>query len=748
MEIMAVFSPLIAFLVAGLFGKQIGDKGCQFITSAAVILAALASIALFFDVILNPDVMNNYSYVTPLATWIDSGNFTAEWALKIDPLSVVMMCVVNIVSACVHVYSIGYMSHDPAKGRFMAYLSLFTFAMLMLVTANNLLQLFFGWEGVGLASYLLIGFWSHKHSANAAAQKAFVVNRIGDFGLALAIMSVFAVFGSIDFEVIFSDPAQYAQTTMNFWGYEVHALTLICLLLFMGAVGKSAQLGLHTWLPDAMEGPTPVSALIHAATMVTAGVFLIARFSPLFEYAPLAREVVTIIGALTAFIAATIGMTQFDIKRVIAYSTMSQLGYMFFALGVSAYGAAMFHLVTHAFFKALLFLGAGSVIHAMSDEQDMRNMGGIWKKIPITYVLMWMGSLALAGIPPFAGYYSKDIILESAWASGSWYGQYAFWLGIAAAFMTAFYTWRMLFMTFHGKARARADVMDHIHESPLVMTGPLVILATGALFAGTLFYGGFVGSTYEHNEAVNSAIIDGVQASKDKAEKDKVENDSAAKDKMAQIAHQVEEHDIKESARGNDEEKNHSDVGINVWSKRFFWDDAIFVLSENDSIEAAHSSPFWVKILPLIVAFFGIAAAYLAYIVNTGLPSLIVSMFRPIHSLFYNKWYFDPIYNAVFVKNSFRSGWFFWKIGDRKVIDGLGPDGTAFLSRKIACGLSRFQSGLVYQYAFVMMLAVVAIISWMVFRSDLGFSDISGLSGVSGGGAAADTVNKIGEVQP
>jgi NADH-quinone oxidoreductase subunit L len=376
---------------------------------------------LFKDVILDGNART-----ISLMTWISSGDFVVDWAIRLDTLSVIMMNVITIVSACVHLYSVGYMSHDKAKARFMSYLSLFTFAMLMLVTADNLIQLFFGWEGVGLASYLLIGFWNHKHSANRAAMKAFIVNRVGDLGLALGVFVIFLTFGTVQFDEIFNGVSREIPTYFNFWGFELHAITLACILLFIGACGKSAQLGLHTWLPDAMEGPTPVSALIHAATMVTAGIFLIARFSPLYEYAPDALILVTYVGAATAIVAATIGMTQFDIKRVIAYSTMSQLGYMFFALGVSAYGAAMFHLMTHAFFKALLFLGAGSVIHAMSDEQDMRKMGGIWKKIPFTYVMMWVGSLALAGIPYFAGYYSKDMVLEAAWADQTTHGHVAY----------------------------------------------------------------------------------------------------------------------------------------------------------------------------------------------------------------------------------------------------------------------------------------------------------------------------------
>ncbi len=492
METLAIFLPLIGYLVARLGARWIGDTGAMAATVAAVNLSLLISIWLFVDVAINGNART-----IELFTWIDSGEFELSWALRLDTLTAVMLIVVTGVSGMVHIYSIGYMHHDPHKPKFFAYLSLFTFMMLMLVTADNLVQMYFGWEGVGLASYLLIGFWNERPSANTAAIKAFVVNRVGDFGFALGIMGVFFLFGSVQFETIFAAVPDMADATFEFLGVEVHALTTICLLLFLGAMGKSAQLGLHTWLPDAMEGPTPVSALIHAATMVTAGVFMLARLSPLYEFAPVALAVVAVIGALTAFIAATIGLTQFDIKRVIAYSTMSQLGYMFFAIGVSAYSAAIFHLMTHAFFKALLFLGAGSVIHAMSDEQDMRRMGGIWRQIPYTYTLMWIGSLALAGIGipaiyGFAGFYSKDIILESAFAAHSWFGTLAFWLGIAAALMTAFYSWRLLFLTFHGEPRADEKVMAHVHESPWVMIGPLVVLGLGSLFAGILAYDAFV----------------------------------------------------------------------------------------------------------------------------------------------------------------------------------------------------------------------------------------------------------------
>lgn len=666
LEYTAVFAPLVAFLIAGLLGWKIGDKGAQFVTCAGVILAAISSVTLFFQVILGSD-----PHTIQVMNWITSGDFSVNWALRIDQLAVVMMCVINIVSSCVHVYSLGYMSHDPNKAKFMAYLSLFTFAMLMLVTSDNLLQLFFGWEGVGLASYLLIGFWNHKHSANAAAMKAFIVNRVGDLGLTLGIMAAFVVFGTIQFDGIFDQAADKSYETFNFFGYNIHALTLVCLLLFVGAVGKSAQLGLHTWLPDAMEGPTPVSALIHAATMVTAGVFLVSRFSPVFEYAPMALQVVCITGALTAIVAATIGMTQFDIKRVIAYSTMSQLGYMFFALGVSAYGAAMFHLMTHAFFKALLFLGAGSVIHAMSDEQDMRNMGGIWKKIPVTYVLMWIGSLALAGVPFFAGYYSKDMILEAAWADQTWFGHMAFWLGAAAALMTAFYSWRLILMTFHGQPRADHHVMDHVHESPPVMIAPLLVLATGAILAGFVFYSGFVGSAH----------------------------------------HGTESHETV-AAPAHEEEKS-------VWNKDAFWGDSLFVLPENDTVEAAHSVPTWVKFFPVLMGVIGITLGYIAYMFFTGIPARVSSMFKPLHTLFYRKWFFDELYDKLFVKTSIALGKGLWKGGDQAIIDDLGPNGLASSSKRIAGWMSRFQTGYVFQYAFVMMIGLVGLVTWLAFRSGL-----------------------------
>ena len=513
----AIFLPLIAAIIAGAMAfantgndkakKARLDKMAQYVTCGGLLLSAVLAIVIFKDVALGGN-----SQTVQLFSWIESGTLNVSWALRVDSLTAVMMIVVTVVSAMVHVYSIGYMSHDPDVPRFMAYLSLFTFFMLMLVTADNLVQMFFGWEGVGLSSYLLIGFWYNKPSANAAAIKAFVVNRVGDFGFALGIFTVYMMFDSVNFDEIFTAAPMKANDTISVFGGQFHGLTVACLLLFVGAMGKSAQLGLHTWLPDAMEGPTPVSALIHAATMVTAGVFMVARLSPLFEYSEVALTVVTIVGASTCIFAATVACTQTDIKRVIAYSTCSQLGYMFFACGVSAYSAGIFHLMTHGFFKALLFLGAGSVIHAMSDEQDMRKMGGIRKMIPVTYALMWVGSLALAGIWPFAGFYSKDIILEAAWGAHTAAGGYAFWMGILAAFLTAFYSWRVILMTFHGKSRADEIVLAHVHESPKVMLVPLIVLAAGALFAGYIGYENFVGQKVAEFWGSSILVLDSHQA--------------------------------------------------------------------------------------------------------------------------------------------------------------------------------------------------------------------------------------------
>jgi NADH-quinone oxidoreductase subunit L len=631
-----VFLPLLGALIAGFFGRLLGDRGAQVVTCGFMLVSMVLGWIAFQDVALAGNART-----VELFTWLSSGDLQASWALKFDTLTAVMVIVVTTVSAMVHVYSIGYMSHDHSIPRFMAYLSFFTFAMLMLVTADNLIQMFFGWEGVGVASYLLIGFWFHKPTANAAAIKAFLVNRVGDFGFALGIFGTFLLFDTIHLDTIFQMVASKQNVSISFLGGEFHALTVLCLLLFIGAMGKSAQLGLHTWLPDAMEGPTPVSALIHAATMVTAGVFMVARLSPMMEYSETALAVITIVGAATAFFAATIGMTQTDIKRVIAYSTCSQLGYMFFALGVSAYSAAIFHLMTHAFFKALLFLGAGSVIHAMSDEQDMRKMGGIYRKIPFTYAMMWIGSLALAGVPFFAGFYSKDMILEAAYAAQSNLGYFAFWMGIAAALMTAFYSWRLLIVTFHGSPRASAEVMSHVHESPLVMTIPLLVLAVGAVFAGWLGYNTFVG--------------DGMDA---------------------------------------------------------FWGSAILVLEGNNTVKAAHHVPTWVKLLPIFVGIAGIALAYWIYMLRPGTADKIVAAFRPVYSFFFNKWYFDELYDWLFVRPALRLGRIFWKTGDGDIIDGYGPDGVSAAARFLAGRAAVLQSGYVYHYAFAMLIGVVVILSW------------------------------------
>ena len=646
-----VFLPLVAAVIAGILafvrhGKDESashriDQVAQWVTCGGLLLSALAAIIVFNDVALNGNART-----VDLFTWIDSGAFQVSWALKVDTLTAVMMIVVTVVSSMVHVYSIGYMHHDTHVPRFMGYLSLFTFFMLMLVTADNLIQMFFGWEGVGLASYLLIGFWYDRPSANAAAIKAFVVNRVGDFGFALGIFTVFMVFDTVHLDTIFASAAGNSETVITVFGGEFHALTVACLLLFVGAMGKSAQLGLHTWLPDAMEGPTPVSALIHAATMVTAGIFLVARMSPLFEYSDIALTVVTLIGASTAIFAATVACTQNDIKRVIAYSTCSQLGYMFFACGVSAYSAGIFHLTTHAFFKALLFLGAGSVIHAMSDEQDMRKMGGIWKLIPVTYALMWIGNLALAGIPPFAGYFSKDIVLEAAWASHTGVGQYAFWLGITAAFLTAFYSWRLLFMTFHGSPRADEKVMAHVHESPKVMIVPLLVLASGAVLSGLIGYNSFVGE---------GAVE--------------------------------------------------------------FWGNAILVLESHPALEGAHHVPAWVKYAPLVVGIVGISLAYTLYIKRTDLPAKLAKNFNGLYLFSFNKWYFDELYDRIFVRPAFYLGRNLWKVGDGSLIDGIGPDGVSAAVKHLAQRAAALQTGYLYHYAFAMLAGVVVLLSWYLFAN-------------------------------
>jgi NADH-quinone oxidoreductase subunit L len=639
-----VFLPIIGALIAGLFGRILGPRPSELITTALLMAAAALSWVAFIDV--------GFSHTTQKITilrWITSGELDVSWTIRVDTLTAVMLVVVNTVSALVHLYSIGYMHEDESRQRFFAYLSLFTFAMLTLVTADNFLQMFFGWEGVGLASYLLIGFWYHKPEANAAAMKAFVVNRVGDFGFALGIFGTFAVFGTISFDAVFKAAAGMEGKPMLFLGHQWDTMTVLCLLLFMGAMGKSAQFLLHTWLPDAMEGPTPVSALIHAATMVTAGVFMVARLSPMFEHAPMALQFVTLIGAITAFFAATVGLVQNDIKRVVAYSTCSQLGYMFVALGVGAYGAGVFHLFTHAFFKALLFLGSGSVIHAMHHEQDMRNMGGLASKLRLTWAMMLIGTLALTGlgIPHligFAGFHSKDAIIEAAWA-GHTPGNYAFWLLVIAAFMTSFYSWRLMFLTFHGKTRADHETYDHAHESPAVMMVPLFVLALGAIAAGFVFAPYFIGHEY-----------------------------------------------------------------------KVFWGKALFEGPHNHIMHAMHEVPELVAWSATIAMVAGFALSYLYYIAAPWLPAATARSFRPLYLFLLNKWYFDELYDAIFVKPAMWLGRFLWKKGDGAVIDGLGPDGIASRVMWTTGRLVKLQTGYVYHYAFAMLIGVAIIVTAFMFH--------------------------------
>jgi NADH-quinone oxidoreductase subunit L len=670
-----VFLPLIGFLIAGLFGRLIGARASEIVTTALLLVAALLSWVALFQVGFGSGTTR-----IQVATWLASADLRVDWAFRIDTLTVVMLVVVNTVSSLVHLYSIGYMHEDPHRPRFFAYLSLFTFAMLMLVTADNLVQMFFGWEGVGLASYLLIGFWYQKPSANAAAMKAFIVNRVGDFGFLLGIFLVFVLFGAVTFDAIFPKAGELTSQTFRFLGYEWNALTLTCLLLFMGAMGKSAQFLLHTWLPDAMEGPTPVSALIHAATMVTAGVFMVARLSPIFEYAPVALTVVVVIGATTAFFAATVGLVQNDIKRVIAYSTCSQLGYMFVALGVGAYSAGIFHLFTHAFFKALLFLGAGSVIHAMHHEQDMRFMGGLRKHIPLTAAAMTIGTLALTGFPYFAGYFSKDAIIESAYASvghGGFASSYAFVLLVVAALMTSFYSWRLYFMTFEGKPRwaghghdghghddhahaADGKHDDHAHghddhghgdhahtphESPLSMLIPLAVLSIGAIAAGFAFKSAFIGDAYDA-----------------------------------------------------------------------FWKGAIFTGKDNHILHAMHEVPKWVVWSPFFAMLVGFLLALYMYVLRPDVPGKLAAANPALYRFLLNKWYFDEIYDFLFVKPSMWLGKFLWKKGDGLVIDGMGPDGISARVVDVTNRVVRLQTGYLYHYAFTMLIGVAGLVTWYLLR--------------------------------
>jgi NADH-quinone oxidoreductase subunit L len=636
----AVFAPLAGSLLCGFAGRAIGDRAAQLVAILCMVLATLCGVASWYQHIWG-GVANG---VVPIGTWIEAGNFHLDWALRYDSLSVTMVAMVSFVATLIHIYSIGYMAHEHATtSRFFAYLSLFTFAMLMLVTADNLVQLFFGWEGVGLASYLLIGYWYDRPAACRAAIKAMIVNRVGDLSFAIGIALVFMTFGAVDFPTIFAAIPQHMNETYHFLGATPRVYEVIGFLLFIGAMGKSAQILLHTWLPDAMEGPTPVSALIHAATMVTAGVFLMSRMSPLMEFAPGALTFVTFIGATTCFFAATIGCVQNDIKREIAFSTCSQLGYMFMAAGVGAYQASMFHLITHAFFKALLFLCAGSVIHAMSDEQDMLKMGGIWRKIPITYGTMWLGSLALAGVPYFAGYWSKDAILEASFAAGTAIGLYGFVLGTLAAFLTAFYSGRLLFMTFHGAPRADHHRMAHLHESPASMWVPLVLLSLGAVFAGWLLHAMFIG---DHNAA--------------------------------------------------------------------YWQGAIFTADQNHVLERIERTPFLIGILPTATGILGFALAYWFYIVTPALPVRLAERFAPVYRFLLNKWYFDELYDVLFVRPAVWLARELWQVGDARIIDGV-PNGLASLAEGGSLQVVRIQTGSIAVYAFTMLIGLVVMVSLFIF---------------------------------
>ena len=626
--------PLLGAIFAGFFGRLVGARSSEIITTTLVLITALLSYLAFYQVALNGQEER-----IELLRWIDSGALKSAWSLRIDTLTAVMLVVVTTVSGLVHLYSIGYMEDDPHRPRFFAYLSLFTFAMLALVTADDFLQLFFGWEGVGLASYLLIGFWYHKPSACNAAIKAFIVNRVGDFGFALGIFAVFTLFNSVQYDTVFASAPDQVGKTMEFLGYQVDALTLICLLLFMGAMGKSAQFLLHTWLPDAMEGPTPVSALIHAATMVTAGVFMVARLSPLFELAPIALGFVTIIGATTAFFAATVGLVQTDIKRVVAYSTCSQLGYMFAAEGVGAYGAGMFHLFTHASFKALLFLGAGAVIHALHHEQDMRRMGGLRKVLPFTVAMMLIGTLSLTGFPFTSGFVSKDAIIEATYAAHSSVGNYAFVLTLIAAVLTSFYSWRLMFLVFEGKPREPKEVLAHAHEPPWTMGVPLILLALGALLLGVLFSHFFIGSGQEE-----------------------------------------------------------------------FWRGSLVTHAEPHQ-----EVPSWVLAAPTLAMAAGFATAWYFYITNPLVPFGLSKRFRGAYLFLLNAWYFDALYDAIFVRPAKWLGRFLWKTGDGTVIDGIGPDGVAARVIDITNRVVKLQSGYIFHYAFAMLIGVALLITYFIF---------------------------------
>ncbi len=688
MVTLILFAPLLGALLCGFGWRFLGEKMSQVLTTGLVFFAAALSWTVFFT-------LGDETTHVVLLRWIESGSLSTDWGIRLDRLTAIMLVVVNSVSALVHLYSFGYMAHDDNwsekehyRARFFAYLSFFTFAMLMLVTSDNLVQMFFGWEGVGVASYLLIGFYYKKPSANAAAIKAFVVNRVGDFGFALGIFALYFLTDSIKLDDVFAAAPHLAEVEIGFlWG-SFNAANLIGVLLFIGAMGKSAQLGLHTWLPDAMEGPTPVSALIHAATMVTAGVFLVCRMSPIYEFAPAATDMIVVVGATTAFFAATVGLVQNDIKRVIAYSTCSQLGYMFVAAGVGAYSVAMFHLFTHAFFKAMLFLGAGSVIHAMHHEQDMRKYGGLRKKIPFTFSAMLIGTLAITGVGipfthiGFAGFLSKDAVIESAFVGSS----YAFWLLVIAAFMTSFYSWRLMFMTFYGSARGDHHKHDHAHESPKVMLVPLAVLALGAAFSGMIWYNSFFGDepklrAWFGMEAAMAHEGAGAEANPGTASHDAV---------ATKVAHDTADQTHTGAPKG-----------------------AIAMGADNHIIHEAHQVPAWVKLSPFIAMIFGLALAYLMYIKKPQLPAQLAGNQKYLYQFILNKWYFDEIYNFLIVRPALWLGRGLWKKGDGVVIDGsinrLALGILPFFTRAAA----RAQSGYIFTYAFAMVLGIALLITWM-----------------------------------
>ncbi len=635
MEYAIIFLPLIGSIVGYTF-KSISKFFSEITTSIFVSISALLSLIVFWNGFQN-NIYGNYK----IFEWVSSGNFVANWSINIDPLSSIMLVVVTFISALVHIYSIGYMSHDPHKPRFMSYLSLFTFSMLALVVSDNFLQLFFGWEGVGLCSYLLIGFWFKKETANNAAIKAFIVNRIGDFGLAMGIFLIFFYFGTINFEEVFQLVPQFSDSKFLFFNFEINLITLICLFLFIGAMGKSAQFLLHTWLPDAMEGPTPVSALIHAATMVTAGIFLVVRCSPLFEFSQTALNVVTVIGMITTIFAASVALVQNDIKKIVAYSTCSQLGYMFFAAGIGAYHVAMFHLFTHAFFKALLFLGCGSVIHAFKDEQDIRNMGGVRKKLPYTYTFMLIGTLALTGFPFLSGFYSKDAIIEFAYLSNTVLGNYAVFIGIFTALLTSIYSWRLFFKTFHGPYNNKNITLESTHESPIVMLIPLFFLALGAVLAGYIFKETFIG--------------------------------------------------------------HHSDD---------FWQSSIFFLEEikHDYI------PLWFLILTPTLVVISIPISFYYFILNSKILEGFKNTNLPLYNFLLSKWYIDELYDSIFVYPVKKIGLFFWKKGDLGTIDKFGPDGISKLVKIIANKAGKLQSGFIYDYAFVMLIGLSILLTYLILN--------------------------------